>query len=338
MNRIIIFSLGLGIQGLTGLSHSEESFFKEDPAKEHNQHILDACIANTVKSAPPESTVKQLRDLCSKNVHTPTYSRVLFEEEAKHNPFAILPHKPNYILPFTQASANEEPYEEFIQDQKLDNQEAKFQISIKFLAAEGVWTPGLNVNVAFTAISWWQTYNKEVSAPFRETNYEPELFLSYTRPWSLLGMDIIYSSLSINHQSNGQSGSLSRSWNRIIGTLGFNHGNLLWSTSAWYRLPEDEKENAEDTIGDDNPDIEKYLGYGEFAIIWKLPRTHNLDAFIRNNLRSENKGSIELGWSFPLTNHLRGYVQYFNGYGESLIDYNHSTERFGIGVKLTDWL
>ncbi|MFA9420991.1 MAG: phospholipase A, partial [Gammaproteobacteria bacterium] len=91
-------------------------------------------------------------------------------------------------------------------------------------------------------------------------------------------------------------------------------------------------------IKDDNPDIEKYLGNGQLGMVWQLSRNHNLELMLRNNLRSDNKGAIELGWTYPFATHFRGYVQYFNGYGESLIYYNVHSERLSLGIKFTDWL
>jgi phospholipase A1 len=106
----------------------------------------------------------------------------------------------------------------------------------------------------------------------------------------------------------------------------------------WWRLPEDAKTDPNDPSGDDNPDTEDFLGHGQLGALWRLSRNHNLEVMLRNNLRSDNKGSIEIGWSYPFTNHLRGFVQYFSGYGESLIYYNESSQRLSIGMKFTDWL
>jgi phospholipase A1 len=39
-----------------------------------------------------------------------------------------------------------------------------------------------------------------------------------------------------------------------------------------------------------------------------------------------------------MSRRVKWFLQYFNGYGESLIDYNAYTHRFGIGIALTDWL
>jgi phospholipase A1 len=59
---------------------------------------------------------------------------------------------------------------------------------------------------------------------------------------------------------------------------------------------------------------------------------------LRNVFDREHRLNSELAWSFPITARLRGLVQWYNGYGENLIDYNFNMHRIGVGVLLTDWL
>ena len=303
-----------------------------------NEEAVYACVAELSRHANDDVSIGKLKKQCYKKIRNPIEKRMALEKSASTNPFALLPHKPNYVLPFTYFDANQVPYNEVLQGNNFDNFETKFQVSLKYVITENVFVDNLDLNAAFTATSWWQAGNSEISAAFRETNYEPELIFSYSAPWSLLGMTIDRSSLSFSHQSNGKAGTLSRSWNRIIAGFTAMDDNMIWNLRAWYRIPEHDKVGENDSAGDDNPNIENYMGYGELGLLWKLNDDHNIDFMLRNNFKSDNKGAIKAGWSFPLSTHLRGYVEYFNGYGESLIYYNENISRIGIGVKLTDWL
>ncbi len=325
--RLILLLLAL-----TGLATSLPVFAQTEKG------AIEACIAVSSRTALDDQTLGELRQQCQKQTSSLIGRRIAFENAASSNPFSILPHKPNYLLPVTYSDINENPYMDRLQGYRFDNVEAKFQISVKYIAAENFFIDNLDLQMAFTTTSWWQAYNSEISAPFRETNYEPELIVSYRKPWSLAGLQVSHSSLSLSHQSNGQSGELSRSWNRVIGSLAFIRDNVIWNLKAWWRFPEDDKKSSNTLAGDDNPDIEKYMGNGELNVLWNLAKEHNIDMSLRNNLRSDNKAAIQLGWSFPLNKQLRWYVEYFNGYGESLIYYNHSVSRIGFGIKLTDWL
>ena len=171
------------------------------------------------------------------------------------------------------------------------------------------------------------------TAPFRETNHEPEAWVQFQPGWEIFGFKNTWNSFGINHQSNGRGGTLSRSWNRLFAWLTVERGNLAMSFKPWYRIPE----NDED---DDNPDITDYLGHFELSATYKW-RENVFSVMSRNNLESGfEKGTVELSWSFPLWGwpYLKGYVQYFNGYGRSLIDYNQHSNVIGLGFSLTDWL
>ena len=276
--------------------------------------------------------------------------RVLAERATELNPFVITPHEPSYIMPITYTNNfNHEPYRDFDDEvidevhnptpfsDNLEAHEAKYQISFKVpLRSTSLFVQGDALYFAMTIQAWWQLYSDEISKPFRETNYKPEIFYVSPLPWQTENGSFGYF-ISFEHQSNGQSQGLSRSWNRIHLGLIYDTDNYSIGIKPWYRIPEDEKEYDLAPNGDDNPDIEDYLGHYEIMGAYAFSEQHKLSGTFRQNWSTGN-GSIELNYTFPLpfSARLVGFAQFFSGYGESLIDYNHRQEKIGIGIALTD--
>jgi phospholipase A1/A2 len=251
----------------------------------------------------------------------------------KHD-FVLRPYRPNYMLPVTyNSSPNEDEQLDVDPKGKAQYKEAKFQISFKMKLWEDVLGKDVDVWLAYTQLAFWQLYNTPFSSPFRDTNYEPELLVSFRTDYELLGFKGRVAMLGLNHQSNGRSQPLSRSWNRATASVGLEKNKFSLYLKTWYRIPENEN-------NDDNPDITRYMGYGELNAIYYWDK-HRLAATFRNNLRSQNLGAIQLDWCFPLpfikSDHFSGYIQYFNGYGEGLLDYNTSINRISVGFMLKDW-
>jgi phospholipase A1/A2 len=263
-------------------------------------------------------------------------SRWELEPASKHGTWSFRAHKPNFALfgRYTD-DVNMEPYEALFEaggdpDLGLDSVEAKFQLSFKIKALEGLFGSDADLWVAYTQQNHWQVYNDDISSPFRETNYEPEVFVTFPTRYDFLGLTGRFVNLGFVHQSNGRSDILSRSWNRVYAQFGFEAGdrfNLLFK--PWYRIEEDADE-------DDNPDITDYLGDFELVGTYRLGN-HSLTALGRTGFDFE-RGFLQLSWAFPVYQNLRGYVQASTGYGESMIDYNHYQNTIGIGVLLTDWM
>ena len=278
--------------------------------------------------------------------------------------FVIRPYRMNYFLPVAyNSSPNDETNLEHDPAAKAQFNEAKFQLSFKVKVWEdvlqqplqGVYdqikvVKGVDVWVAYTQLSFWQLYNSAFSAPFRDTNYEPELLINLRTDYEILGFKGRLVNVGLNHQSNGRSKPLSRSWNRIVANLGLERNNFVLQLKTWYRIPENEG-------NDDNPDMTRYMGYGELwaTLFWKDMR---FAMMLRNNLRRENLGAIQLDWSITpstlgkllmgglvtqdwidkyLSDKISLYVQYFNGYGEGLMDYNKSINRISLGFMIAEW-
>ena len=121
-----------------------------------------------------------------------------------------------------------------------------------------------------------------------------------------------------------------------IATPPFTHfyakDNYVIALRPWYRIPESAKSSSGDPGGDDDPGIEKYVGYFDLTGALRYQQ-FEFSALARDSLRTRNNyGAIEPGMSFPRYHWIRDCAQYVNGYDESLIDYNHNINRIGIGI------
>lgn len=264
--------------------------------------------------------------------------RFISERATASEPFVLTPHKMNYILPVYSTNAiNKEVYQDFNgYEENLEDLETKFQLSFKVPLNTGdVMFEGDGLYLGFTLQAWWQVYSSNISKPFRETNYQPELFYITPMNWHPFGGNTGLV-LGVEHQSNGRGQGLSRSWNRIYGNFLFDKNKFALSLRPWVRIAEDEKEFGLDSDGDDNPDIEDFMGHFELDMVYKWDQIQ-LYFKGRQNF-STKKGFGEVSFTFPLWGKLRGYASASDGYGDSLIDYNYSQSRFGVGFALNDLL
>jgi phospholipase A1 len=258
-------------------------------------------------------------------------------KDSKLGTFQLRAYKPVYLLPaFWTSDVNEtptspNPNNTVTEPQPLDSVELKFQLSFKTKVVENLFDDNGDIWVGYTQSSRWQAYNSEESRPFRETNYEPEAMLVFRNNYSIFGWRGRMSGIALTHQSNGRSDPLSRSWNRVILNFGLDRENWALMLRPWFRINEDAKD-------DNNPDIEDYMGRGDATLVYNR-NGHEVSLMARHSLRSGDRahGALQLDYGFPINNLLRGHLQVFDGYGESMIDYNHKATYIGVGVSLLEW-
>ena len=257
------------------------------------------------------------------------------DSTSRRSSFSISPYKPVYVTagrkssnPNTQPTS-ENPLYTLPFAVPYNKYECKFQLSLKTKVARGLIKGNGDLWIGYTQKAHWQIYNEALSRPFRELNYEPEVILNFATNFRIAGFNTRMLGLVFNHQSNGRTIPLSRSWNRIILQAGFERKNWQVYLRPWLRLKDDE---------DENPAITDYVGRGETVVVHNAGK-HQLSFIGTHSLRfgNKNRGSIQASWVFPVWRNLKGQLQVSEGYGETLMDYNHRQTTVGLSVSLVEW-
>ena len=270
-----------------------------------NAQSLASKTSLNAEPATPEAKIKQ--------------AKITQENKAEHhlqNALGIELYKFNYLLPVTYAKT--------VPDDGRKSVETKFQISLAKPLFYDVFGLRESLVAAYTQTSWWQITKK--SSPFRETNYQPEIFLNFASPKYLEKIGIQNLKFGLLHESNGRDGSKSRSWNRAYVQGDLVYGDLTISPRVWSVIGEK----------NDNKEILNYIGHGDLRLSYKL-NDQIFSLMLRNNLHFDktNKGAAEISYMFPIfSSGVYGYLQYFTGYGESLIDYDRHTDKIGLGFVI----
>lgn len=287
--------------------------------------FLLALLSTTAFAQSDEVSYQEYEEaLDPKHNETALEKRRMDRDVASKLPFAISLYQPNYILPYYYtASPYSRIYEGDTPDgQRINETEFKFQLSLMAPVWSNMFGSPADLWFAYTQKSFWQLYTK--SAWFRETNYQPEVMLHYSLNKHS------EAALSLNHESNGRGGAEERSWNRLIASYTYSRSHWLARIQAWALIYKKESSSLH------NPKIEDYMGHGSLFVSYRVRDV--VFSLTGQNFERPHRIRLEGSISFPITEKFRLYAQGFTGYGQSLIEYDHHTNAFGIGIAVNDWM
>lgn len=258
--------------------------------------------------------------------------------------FGLKPHRPNYLLPYGYATKE---YDSYVPADNYKQIEAQLQVSLKIEPFRNLLNLDEVYAIAYSHLSFWQAYTD--SSPFRETNYNPEVFVTFPLSFRKVIPSLHSLTFGIGHLSNGQGNieeadifeeiealniegdplylrNRSRSVNYVYATASFETDDLITDITLW--LP-----NGLNNDLEDNPDLMDYLGYGNINLKY-FYNQHLFNLMVRLNVATK-KGAFEASYSHPISENVYFYAKLFSGYGESLIDYNNSLTKFSVGFSFS---
>ncbi len=197
--------------------------------------------------------------------------------------------------------------------------DAKFQLSIRQRLFNSVMPFNTQLMLIYTQKSFWDIYQE--SSPFKDSNYNPGLLL--TKPIIDDNKMKGVVSFSLEHESNGRDSLDSRSWNyfTISGTYFFNYNSWI-QAKLWHGK-----------ISEDNADLADYRGYGLLALNYRSKDDRFTASFVFNPTKNFSANTqFELSYQLNKRANQSLFFQWYNGYGESLLDYNAYTSMIRVGI------
>ena len=183
--------------------------------------------------------------------------------------------------------------------------------------------------MGYTQNSLWDLSSD--SEPFRDTSYRPSLFWKWERAGQRAFFD--GARVGLEHESNGDEGERSRSLN-----VAFVRPEWQWRLRGGASFQFTPKLYAY-LDKDENPDIDDYRGYADWRVRYDSGNLWITTAVAR--FGNSGKGSLQMDFARRTRDFRFGgvsgylYAQYFNGYGEDILDYNERRRaQFRVGFAI----
>jgi len=245
-------------------------------------------------------------------------SRQLSNADSIINRFDALPsfgiYKDNYFIVGTDLFKKPDKW----------NSDAKFQVSIRQRLTNSTLPFKTYFFLTYTQKAFWNVFQE--SFPFRDLNFNPTLGLgrAVVRHNRLLGTVMV----QFEHESNGKDGLDSRSWNKVsFSTNLIFNDRWTFHGKAWIPIVD----------GTNNKDIVKYSGWGSFGMEYSSPKNkYNASLFVNKRGGVNLNANIVANFSVRLFSDDSQYLflEYYNGYGESMLDYKQYRQRVRLGIVI----
>ena len=233
------------------------------------------------------------------------------KRELEYGPYFGL-YKDNYFLVGTNPT----------QVPSKNNSDVKFQISLGIRLTDAVLPWDSFIFLMYTQKAFWNVFQE--SLPIKDINFNPGI--GWSKPFFNKNQYVGKLTLMLEHESNGRDGEASRSWNRVtLSASTIIDKWLMVHAKIWYPIVD----------SGNNRDITKYCGIYQSGVVISTPdkKFQFGITLVKRSGWNLNFNSIwEFTWRVHKKSNLNLFAQYYNGYGESLIDYNVFTSMLRVGL------